>query len=237
MAQEHVEQQVIERALENEPASDDEPKLQKVDRKQATRKPRNRVELLELNTMLIETYRELDRATRAAKDIAANLKVALQQTRIATELWQTTDTQRAKLERKLNMVPQAPAPILPPPSSDQTTQAETPVATIPADACFVSIETQTEADNATTIQQLEEDVATYKAIADKAKEQVDEASQAADQREAELRKTITDQSTQLRDADEKVTTTISPFQDIVTTQIATITKELKEMQATSAIFL
>mgnify|MGYP006950775790 FL=1 len=66
---------------------------------------------------------------------------------------------------------------------------------------------------------------------------MDEASQAADQREAELRKTITDQSTQLRDADEKVTTMISPFQDIVTTQIATITKELKEMQATSAIFL
>ena len=35
---------------------------------------------------LIETYRELDHATRAAKDMAANIKVARQQATIATEL-------------------------------------------------------------------------------------------------------------------------------------------------------
>ena len=78
MAQEHAEQQVIERALDNEPASDDEPKLQKVGRKRATKKRCTRIELLELNTTLIETYKELNQATRAAKDMAANLKVARQ---------------------------------------------------------------------------------------------------------------------------------------------------------------
>ena len=38
MAQEHAEQQVIERALDNELASDDELKLQKVGRKWGTKK-------------------------------------------------------------------------------------------------------------------------------------------------------------------------------------------------------
>ena len=38
MAQEHVEQQAIERALDNEPTLDDEPKLRKAGRKRATKK-------------------------------------------------------------------------------------------------------------------------------------------------------------------------------------------------------
>ena len=76
MAQEHTEQQVIERVLDNEPTTDDEPKLQKVGRKRAIKTRRTRIELPELNTALIETYRELDRATGAAKDMAANIKVA-----------------------------------------------------------------------------------------------------------------------------------------------------------------
>ena len=138
------------------------------------------------------------------------------------------------MERKLRT-----APNLPSPSSDQITQTETPPATttIPPDTCFVSVETQKEANDATKIQKLEEDVATYKAIVDKAKERPYEARQAADQRETVLRKSIEDQSAQLRDADEKVTTAISSFQDIAAAQIATVTKELKEMQATSAMFL
>ena len=94
-----------------------------------------------------------------------------------------------------------------------------------------------EADDATTIKKLEEDVITYKAIADKAKERLDEACKAADQREVALRKTIAEQNLQLRDADAKVTTAVSSIQDIATTQIAAVTKELKEMQTTSAMFL
>ena len=78
MAQEHAELQVIERALDNEPASDDEPKLQKVGRKRALKKRRTRIELPELNTTLVETYKELDYATRTAKDMAENIKISCQ---------------------------------------------------------------------------------------------------------------------------------------------------------------
>ena len=98
MAQEHAEKQVIQRALDNEPASDDEPKLQKVGRKRGTKKQRTRIELLELNMVLVETYKELDHATRATKDMATNIHIAPQQAKIATELWQNSETQRAKLE-------------------------------------------------------------------------------------------------------------------------------------------
>ena len=53
MAQDHAEQAVIERALENEPESDDEPKLQKVGRKRATKKRKSCNELPELDTALV----------------------------------------------------------------------------------------------------------------------------------------------------------------------------------------
>ena len=112
---------------------------------------------------------------------------------------------------------------LPPPSSEQATQTEAPPATAGAspqtspNPCFLSIGIQIEADGATTIQKLEEDVATYKAIIDKAKERLDEARKDAEQREAVLRKTIADQTVQLREADKKITTTITLVQDIATT--------------------
>ena len=92
MAQEHAEQQLIEKALDNEPASDDEPKLQKVGRKRATKKRRTRIELPELNTALVETYRELERTMCAAKDMAANCKLAWQQAKIATDMWKAPET-------------------------------------------------------------------------------------------------------------------------------------------------
>ena len=60
----------------NEPTSDDEPKLQKVSRKRATKKRRTRIDLLELNTTLFEAYLKLDCAILVAKDMAANIKVA-----------------------------------------------------------------------------------------------------------------------------------------------------------------
>ena len=56
MAQEHAEQEVIERALDNEPASDDEPKLRKVGHKWATKKRRTCIDLPKLNTALVEVY-------------------------------------------------------------------------------------------------------------------------------------------------------------------------------------
>ena len=79
MAKEHAKQQFIERALDNEPASDDEPKLRKAGRKRATKKHRTPIELPDLNTALVEVYQELDRATRAAKDMATRNKEASKQ--------------------------------------------------------------------------------------------------------------------------------------------------------------
>ena len=103
--------------------------------------------------------------------------------------------------------------------------------------CFVSVGTQTKADGAMAIQKLEEDVATYKAITDKAKVRFDKARKDAEQREASLRKTIANQTIQLREADEKNTITITSFKDIATAQIAMVTKELVEMQTRSSQFL
>ena len=162
--------------------------------------------------------------------MVANIKVARQQAKMATYLWQTADAQRAELERNLSMVPPAPATVLPSPSADQTTQSETPPATttITIDTYFASVETQTESEDVTTIKQLEEDDVTYKAIIDKAKERLEEARHAANEREDALRKTIEDQRAQLKDTDEKLATTISSFQDIATAQIVTVTRELKD---------
>ena len=49
-----------------------------------------------------------------------------------------------------------------------------------------------EDEGATTIQKLEDEVATYKALADKAKERLEEARREAEQREVVLTKTIAD---------------------------------------------
>ena len=137
------------------------------------------------------------------------------------------------------MVPPTPPTALLPPSLDQTTQTEPPLAetTIPATNHFVSIETQTDPDDAPTIPQLEEDIISYKAIAEKAKEQLEETRHAAEEREAVLRKTIEDQRIQLKDADDKLARAISSFQDIATAQIATLTRELKATQASLVMFL
>ena len=72
MAQDHANQQVNQRALDSEPVSDDEPKLQNVGHKWATKKRRTHIELPELNMTLVETYRELDKTMHAAKDMVAN---------------------------------------------------------------------------------------------------------------------------------------------------------------------
>ena len=84
------------------------------------------------------------------------------------------------------------------------------------------------------IQQLEEEVASYKAIADKAKERLEENRHAAEEREAALQRTI---QAQQQDADDKLSTAIASFQDIATAQIATLTRELKLAEGNSAMFL
>ena len=168
--------------------------------------------------------------------MAANIKIARKQAKTATELWHTSEMRRAELEHKLSMVPPAPPTALAPLSADATTQTELHPAepTSMADTRLISIATQTDPDNAARIQQLEDEVASYKAIADKAKERLEATRHAAEEREAALQRTI---QAQQKEADDKLSTAISSFQDIATAQIATLTRELKASQGTSAMFL
>ena len=85
---------MVERALANEMEFDDEPKLQKVGRKRATKKRRTHIELPDLNTALVEVYRELAKTTRATKE-------ARKQAKTATELWQASEHCLAALEARL----------------------------------------------------------------------------------------------------------------------------------------
>ena len=98
MAQDHAENQVIERALDNEPASDVEPKLQRVSQKRVTKKRDTHIELPKLNTTLVEVYHELNHTTQEAKDTATNIQIAHNQAKAATDLWQATEAQRVELE-------------------------------------------------------------------------------------------------------------------------------------------
>ena len=121
-------------------------------------------------------------------------------------------------------------------STDATTQTEThpaePTSTVVPR--LNSTATQTDTVNTAQIQQLEEEVASYKAIAEKAKERLEAAHHVAEEREAALQKTI---QAQQREADDKLSTAISSFQDIATAQIATLTRELKLAEGNSAMFL
>ena len=70
------------------------------------------MEVLELNTTLIEAYRDLDHATRAAKDLARRIKTTQQQAKMATELWRAAELKLASLEQHLAQQPplSLPAP-------------------------------------------------------------------------------------------------------------------------------
>ena len=73
-------------ALDNELTSDDDPKLWKIGRKRTTKKRRTRIELPELNTTLVEVYRELERPTHVAKDMAAQNKLVSKEAKTTTDL-------------------------------------------------------------------------------------------------------------------------------------------------------
>ena len=69
MAEEHAELKMVQCALLGELEPKDDKALQKIGRKKQA-KQAALMEVPELNTALIEAYRDLDRTTRAAKDIA-----------------------------------------------------------------------------------------------------------------------------------------------------------------------
>jgi hypothetical protein len=77
------------------------------------------MEVPELNTTLIEAYRDLDRTTRAAKDMARRIKTAQQQAKIATGLWHAAERKLAAWEQnrpeQLSSLPATTTEALPTP--------------------------------------------------------------------------------------------------------------------------
>ena len=51
---------------------------------------------------LVKVYRELDKRTRATKDMAVSSKHAHKHAKTAMELWQALESQRDELEQRLN---------------------------------------------------------------------------------------------------------------------------------------
>ena len=58
------------------------------------------MELPDLNTALVEAYRNLRHTTRAAKDMARRIKTTHQQAKRATELWQAAEQKLVSLEQQ-----------------------------------------------------------------------------------------------------------------------------------------
>ena len=99
MADEHAETKMIQRALLGETEPKDDRALQKIGRKKQAKQAALLMEVPELNTALIEAYRDLDRTTRAAKDMARKIKIAQQQAKVATELWHAAERKLAAWEQ------------------------------------------------------------------------------------------------------------------------------------------
>ena len=59
------------------------------------------MELPDLNTALVEAYRDLDRTTRAAKQMTRCSKTAQKQAERATEMWQASEQRITVLEQQL----------------------------------------------------------------------------------------------------------------------------------------
>ena len=103
---------MIQRALIGELEPKDDRALQKIGRKKQAKNAALLMEVPELNTALIEAYRDLDRTTRAAKDLARRIKMAQQQAKsgyraIASHRAKTGDL-RAKLAIAATLEPPCP---------------------------------------------------------------------------------------------------------------------------------
>ena len=77
------------------------------------------MEIPDLNTALVEAYRDLDRTTRTTKQMARCNKMAQKQPQHATELWKVSEQRIVVLEQQL----QDRQPLgLPPPSNAPPTR-------------------------------------------------------------------------------------------------------------------
>ena len=78
MAEEHAESKMIQRALMGELKPQEDRALQKIGRKKQAKNAAFLMEVLELNTALIEAYQDQDRTTQAAKDLDRHIKMTQQ---------------------------------------------------------------------------------------------------------------------------------------------------------------
>ena len=99
MAEEHAESKMIQRALMGELEPQEDCTLPKIGRKKQAKNVALLMEVPELNTALIDAYRDLDHTTRAAKDLARRIKMTQQHAKRATELWQAAELKLASLEQ------------------------------------------------------------------------------------------------------------------------------------------
>ena len=99
MAEKHEETKMIQCALIGDPKPHEDRALQKIDRKKQAKSPPLLMELPYLNKALVEAYRDLDRTTRAAKQMARCSKTAQKQAKLATKLWQASKQKLALLEQ------------------------------------------------------------------------------------------------------------------------------------------
>ena len=104
MAEEHAEMKMIQKALLGETEHDEDRAandraLQKIGRKKQGKHQALLMPVPELNTALVEAYRDLDHTTRAAKDMARKIKAAQQQAKSATALWQAAERKLAAWEQ------------------------------------------------------------------------------------------------------------------------------------------
>ena len=76
MAEEHAETKMIQRALTGELEPHEDRALQKIVRKKQAKSHLLLLLLPDLNTALVEAYRDLDRTTHAAKQMARCSKTA-----------------------------------------------------------------------------------------------------------------------------------------------------------------
>ena len=100
MALEHAESKMIQRALMGELKPQEDRALQKVGRKKQAQNAPLLMELPDLNAALVEAYQNLDHTTRVAKEMARRIKMAQQQTKWASKLWQAAGQKLTLLEQQ-----------------------------------------------------------------------------------------------------------------------------------------
>ena len=108
MAEEHAEQQMIERALTRTVESEDEGPLTKIGMQQNTGIRRMGIELPPLNTALVEVHRELATVSMGAKDMAIKNKNVWKTVKLTQAQLQKAQERIAELERTTTTVQQNP---------------------------------------------------------------------------------------------------------------------------------